>query len=202
MKMIENPCKAEWCEKMAFSKYMCKAHYEQNRKYGKILTIEEAAEKRRKEKGVRLNSGKTLFKKGMTPWNKGMKGAIKGHGKGFKKGMTPWNKGKKLPHMSGESNPNWKGGISSADKLERTRFRKTLQKIILQRDDYTCQICLVRGGNLQIDHIKRWSEYPELRFDMNNCRTACMACHYYVTFKRKLPEGVIWGHNLNRRIAS
>jgi len=29
-----------------------------------------------------------------------------------------------------------------------------------------------------------------------------MACHYYVTFKRKMPEGIIWGHNFSRRIAS
>lgn len=104
--------------------------------------------------------------------------------------------------MSGDKHHNWKGGVSSKDKLERSKFRQTLQRVIFIRDNYTCQICDQYGGHLQVDHIKKWSEYPELRFDKNNCRTLCMACHYYITFKRKLPSGVVWGHNLNKRIAS
>lgn len=28
----------------------------------------------------------------------------------FKKGHIPWNKDKKIPQLSGENNPNWKGG--------------------------------------------------------------------------------------------
>lgn len=105
------------------------------------------------------------------------------------------------PQSKGNRHYNWKGGISSDDKKERLRFRSLLQKKVLSRDNYTCQVCDQYSGNLQVDHIKSWKDYPELRFELSNCRTLCMACHYYVTFKRKLPEGVIWGHNLsNRRI--
>lgn len=81
---------------------------------------------------------------------------------------------------------------------ERRRFQKEIQKRVFERDDYTCQICGQKGGNLQVDHIKSWADYPELRFDMDNCRTLCMACHYYVTFKRKIPKNVIWGNNFSK----
>lgn len=127
--------------------------------------------------------------KDLIPWNKGVKGVKTG-----KKGPRP--------HMAGENNHNWKGGITSKDKLTRVKFRKTMQLLVFQRDDFTCQICYKEGEYLQVDHIKKWSDYPELRFDMDNCRTLCMPCHYYITFKRKLPEGVIWGHNLSKRITS
>lgn len=111
------------------------------------------------------------------------------------------NRGKK-PTQTGENHWNWKGGISEADLQTRVAFRSNMQRTILLRDNYTCQVCDQYGGYLQIDHIKPWAEYPELRFNEDNCRTLCMACHYYVTFKRKIPEGIIWGHNLSRRIAS
>lgn len=106
-------------------------------------------------------------------------------GKSYQNGMAHWN---------------WQGGITPENKAERTRFRRELQLKIFERDNYTCRVCQQYGGSLQVDHIKKWSDYPELRFNVDNCRTLCMACHYYVTFKRKLPKGVIWGHNPSRRI--
>lgn len=115
-----------------------------------------------------------------------------------------WNKGKKSGStgvVSGENHWNWKGGITSEDKYQRYLFNKNIQPKIFTRDNYTCQICEQYGKYLQVDHIKSWSEYPELRFNEDNCRTLCMACHYYITFKRKMPEGIVWGHNLTRRIS-
>lgn len=104
--------------------------------------------------------------------------------------------------LVGENHWNWQGGKTDPKEVERTKFKRLVQKRILKRDNYTCQVCDQYGGYLQVDHIKSWSDYPELRFEESNCRTLCMACHYYVTFKRKLPKGVIWGHNFSRRIAS
>lgn len=83
-------------------------------------------------------------------------------------------------------------------KRERGRFRREMQKKVFERDNYTCQICGERGGDLQVDHIQNWADYPELRFEMDNCRTVCMGCHYYLTFKQKLPKGIKWGHNFSK----
>lgn len=130
-------------------------------------------------------------REGYVPWNKGLKGLI-----------IPWNKGKKVSEMSGANNPSWKGGITSKDRIERVKFRKQMQKIIFERDDYTCQMCGVRGVDLQVDHIQSWAEYVNLRFNINNCRTLCKKCHYFITFgKEMVNKDMPWGHNLRRRVA-
>lgn len=98
----------------------------------------------------------------------------------LKKGKKPWNY----------------RGISSQNKLERQRFRKEIQKLVFERDDYTCQLCGIRGGVLQVDHIKSWADYVELRFNMENCRTLCVSCHYQITYGRPMPETVSgWGQH-------
>ena len=80
-----------------------------------------------------------------------------------------------------------------------------MQKLIFERDNYTCQMCGTKNGegktvSLQVDHIQSWKEYVELRFSMDNCRTLCMDCHYFVTFGKKKSQDLIWGHNfINRK---
>jgi 5-methylcytosine-specific restriction endonuclease McrA len=72
-----------------------------------------------------------------------------------------------------------------------------MQKQVFERDNYTCQLCGVRGVDLQVDHIQSWAEYVELRFSMDNCRTLCSKCHYKITFGRPMPETILgWGHNI------
>ena len=91
------------------------------------------------------------------------------------------------------------GYTSSKNKLERLRFQREVQPTVFERDNYCCQECDQRGGRLQAAHILSWAEYPELRFNLDNCRTLCMACHYFETFGRELPEDVTtWGHNLSQ----
>lgn len=67
------------------------------------------------------------------------------------------------------------------------------RKAVFERDDYTCQICGQRGGKLHADHIVEWQEDPEKRYDLDNGRTLCVACHYKVTFGKDMPEGSDWG---------
>lgn len=166
------------------------------------------------------NSG---IKTGLIPWNKGIKMSEETRNKiseKLKGRFTPWNYrrlsddtkrriseskkgvlssklGKKFPNLGGINHYNWKGGITSENRKQRMPFRNTMQKLIFERDKYTCVICNKIGGALSVDHIKSWSKYPELRFDVGNCRTLCMACHYKVSFNKNIPNGLIWGHNLN-----
>lgn len=108
-----------------------------------------------------------------------------------------WQSGgciKNLPkNMSGENNPAWKGGITPTTRKERKRFVYEVGKLVLKRDNYTCQMCHRIGGKLQVDHIQKWSEYVEQRFNINNCRTLCVGCHYKVTFGRVMPKDSKWG---------
>jgi hypothetical protein len=105
----------------------------------------------------------------------------------------PWNKGKIFEAVRGANHYNWKGGITSERKkamngIEYSEWRRA----VFQRDNYTCQICDQYGVNLNADHIQSWVDYPELRYDPSNGRALCVPCHYYVTFKRKMPHGNKW----------
>lgn len=73
---------------------------------------------------------------------------------------------------------NWQGGKTSERKtaMGRTEYIE-LRKLVFRRDNFTCQICKVRGGKLEMDHIKEWCNYPELRYEESNCRTLCKNCH-------------------------
>ena len=53
-------------------------------------------------------SDNPMWKKGVTPWNKGKKGTQPVNSGSFKKGIIPWIKGKKFPERSGKNNPHWK----------------------------------------------------------------------------------------------
>lgn len=110
--------------------------------------------------------------------------------------------GRNCVSLAGESNPAWKGGTTSLNKRERRRFNvgKTSREI-LKRDNYNCQICGERGKKLQIDHIQPWSENIELRFSMDNCRTVCIPCHYFITFGKPMPKDSRWGNNYYKKWA-
>lgn len=88
--------------------------------------------------------------------------------------------------------------LRSESYNERRRFQREIQKKVFERDDYTCVMCGEKGKYLHVDHIQSWANYPELRFEMDNCRTVCMSCHYYLTFKRKLPKGKKWGYTFSK----
>ena len=77
----------------------------------------------------------------------------------------------------GKNHPMWKGGITPLnDKIRHSFEYKEWAKTIKERDDFTCQICYIRGGNLRSNHIKKFSDCVELRFDLNNGITICENC--------------------------
>jgi len=80
---------------------------------------------------------------------------------------------------SGSDHYLWKGGSKNRERnriMESYEYR-TWRKEVFERDDYTCQECGRRGGDLNADHIKPFALYPDLRFDVDNGRTLCVGCH-------------------------
>jgi len=139
----------------------------------------------------------------MTEFKKGNKGFWLGKKRGkysldWREKISKGNQGKKCPYKVGRKPWNYRG-ITSQNKLERSKFREQIQKKVFERDNYKCVLC-GEGGDLQVDHIQSWAEYVELRFNINNCRTLCMNCHYQITFGKPMPPTVrAWGHNFSRR---
>lgn len=79
---------------------------------------------------------------------------------------------------SGKKHWNWQGGITPISQKIRNSQEYTIwREAVFLRDNYTCQICNERGGNLNADHIKPFSLYPELRLAIDNGRTLCKSCH-------------------------
>ena len=73
---------------------------------------------------------------------------------------------------------NWKGGITPENLLIRHSPQyKEWRESVFKRDNWTCSICLIKGGKLNADHIKPFAKHPERRFDVDNGRTLCAECH-------------------------
>lgn len=78
----------------------------------------------------------------------------------------------------GAENNKWKGGITPLhEKIRKSSRYLEWRKKVFIRDDYRCQACGKRGGNLHADHVMPFSLYPELRLEVLNGRTLCVPCH-------------------------
>jgi len=82
----------------------------------------------------------------------------------------------------GEKSPGWRGGkmkdYPKLVRLRKSRRYNLWRKSVFERDKYACVWCgKKKSGGLEADHIKRFADYPELRFDINNGRTLCIPCH-------------------------
>jgi len=84
----------------------------------------------------------------------------------------------KIGKLTGNLASNWKGGLTKKSKIIRNSAKyRNWRKSIFERDNFTCQICDKTGGDLNADHIKPFSLFPNLRFEINNGRTLCVPCH-------------------------
>ena len=57
---------------------------------------------------------------------------------------------------------------------------KDLRKVIINRDGNKCKYCgkIAEGSDLNIDHIKPKSLFPELIFDPDNLQVLCRKCNF------------------------
>jgi len=115
---------------------------------------------------------------------------MKGHKKvgGFGKGDRHTEQAKEKVRLfaltrGGEKAGNWRGGVTEINTLVRcSRQSREWRKTVFERDNYTCQDCGAHNGNgtaivLNVDHIKPFAYFPELRFELSNGRTLCRECH-------------------------
>ena len=80
-------------------------------------------------------------------------------------------------HRGSKSN-FWRGGArKTAYKHYQNVEYRNWRSLVFKRDDFTCQLCAVRGVFLHPHHIKSYTFFPELRYEVSNGVTLCVPCH-------------------------
>jgi hypothetical protein len=89
----------------------------------------------------------------------------------------------------GDGNPSWRGGVTPLNKKLRKAIENRIwREGVFDRDNWTCQICGIRGGRLHAHHIKPFSKFPELRLDVDNGITLCCECHKDIHRKKNAAQ--------------
>lgn len=82
---------------------------------------------------------------------------------------------------TGELCPNYikdRSLIKLGDRSLHDPLVKEWRMEVKKRDNFSCRIADNNcGGKLEVHHILRWSEFPELRYKTNNGITLCHAHH-------------------------
>jgi len=81
--------------------------------------------------------------------------------------------------LKGDKNPSWKGGISPfLVRIRNSKEYKIWRISVWERDGFTCVKCGNVGKDLHAHHVKSFSEYHDLRFELDNGTTLCKDCHH------------------------
>lgn len=182
-------CKHTTCDKKHDSHGYCVNHARQFRRWGRIRTkAEQSAEISERAKRVKPALGKTWkikdtskmrgkhvkseFKKGMTPWNKGLENwqtdAHKESARRANLGKTPWNKNKKMLSITGNKNWIWAG-----DKVSYRTLHKWVERHLGKPD--TCTDCgnsgltgrQIHWSNISGKYLRKLTDWQRL----------CAKCH-------------------------
>lgn len=91
-----------------------------------------------------------------------------------------------------ENHPRWISDRSLVkDQYKSIRWSKEMcdwRKMVYERDKYICQMCFKKGIYLNAHHIKKFADYPNIRFDINNGITLCKDCHQKTKGKEDIFE--------------
>ena len=79
----------------------------------------------------------------------------------------------------GNRSPRWNPELTDEDRHDLRVYPEYLEwrKTIYERDDYTCQTCDEKGGDLTAHHIKAYHKHKKLRTKLSNGVTLCKNCH-------------------------
>jgi hypothetical protein len=89
----------------------------------------------------------------------------------------------------GEKAYNWKGGLKDTNKrIRASADYANWRNEIFEHDNWTCQKCKIRGGNLVAHHLYNFSEHHNLRMSIYNGITLCKRCHleFHNKYGRKM----------------
>lgn len=115
-------------------------------------------------------------------WNIYLKGLQKGWGirKGIKLGKQTREKiSKSLLGKCGKLSRNWQGGLTVINfGIRYSNEYQEWRKKVINRDSSICQLCKVKTKKAHANHIKKFSDYPDLRLKETNGITLCADCHY------------------------
>jgi len=109
----------------------------------------------------------------MTPWNKGLKGYMKG------RIVSKETREKTSISQRGDKNHNWKGGKTSPSQKKNYKYELWRKKVI-QRDNSTCVICNKFCIYPIAHHIRNKTYFPSLQYEVNNGVTLCYDCHMII----------------------
>lgn len=81
--------------------------------------------------------------------------------------------------ISGDKHYKWNSELTDAERKERRKCEEYIQFVqsVLERDDYTCQICGKHNNHMDVHHLDGYSWCIEKRYDVKNGITLCKDCH-------------------------
>jgi 5-methylcytosine-specific restriction endonuclease McrA len=85
----------------------------------------------------------------------------------------------KIIKLSGENSHNWNPNKTHYERIEKRSFieYKKWRHDVFKRDNYTCDICLIKGGCINAHHLLSYADNPNFRLELNNGITLCEKCH-------------------------
>ena len=95
-----------------------------------------------------------------------------------KRKLSEEHKAKISASLKGANHHNWKGGVTyPIFALRKTKEHRHWRNAVLERDGHRCTECSISDTRLDAHHIKSFTLFPELRFDINNGIAVCVSCH-------------------------
>lgn len=128
--------------------------------------------------------------KNRVPWNKGKTDTLSEEAKRLmreaKIGKAPPAHKPNCPcFRCNKKYPNYEWKETERLRTKLKDELKQWRRDIFIRDGFACVMCHAVGGALNAHHIKKFSDYPELRTIINNGVTLCIPCHKSVTNKEQ-----------------